>query len=102
MPIDSFYVFGEFSFAKRKPGFCVEGIDEIIGIEYDGTDVMYHKNRIIVMYNGKIVYEETWNNHSEILVSFEGYKSYKNRNLHVKRGRDIDYYLDPYDLKREY
>lgn len=98
MPIDSFYVFGEFSFAKREPGFCVEGIDEIIGIEYDGTDVMYHKNRIIAMYNGRIVHEETWDNHSEILVGFPSHKSYKNKNLHVEKGRYI-YYLVPYDLE---
>lgn len=99
-PIDSFYVFGEFSFAKRKPGFSlVESIGDIIGMDYNGTDVLYHKNRIIVVYNHEIVHEETWDNHSEILVGFRGNKSYKNKNLHVEKGDAIDYYLDPYDLE---
>lgn len=95
MPIDSFYIFEEFSFAEKPEGLNVETIGEIIGIDYNGTDVLYHKARIIIMRDNMITYEETWDNHDEILFEGESDVPYYNLILHVKSPRPGLYSLSP-------
>lgn len=93
MPIDSFYVFGEFSFAKRKEGFSsVESIEDIIGREYHSTDVSYHENRVIVFKNNEVVYEETMSYDRMRYVLFRFPVANTDKRIQVRKWKDRKHY----------